>query len=80
MGYHDKKQEDQAIDAFNKALDAKPDNYSAKFQRGQAFFKKQDCTNARKDLEVYAKSGPGKDQLNKQQANKMIMECTAKQL
>jgi len=80
LGYEHKKQEDQAIDAFNKAIENKPDNYPAKFQRGQAYFKKNDCANARKDLDVYAKSGPGKGQLFKQQANKMIMECTAKQL
>jgi tetratricopeptide (TPR) repeat protein len=80
MGFHDKKQEDQAIQAFNQALEMKPDNYAAKFQRGQAYYRKNDCTNAKKDLEAFSKSGPGKDQLNKQQANKMIMECAAKQI
>jgi tetratricopeptide (TPR) repeat protein len=80
MGYHDKKQEDQAIDAFTKALDAKPDNYAAKFQLGQAYFKKNDCANAKKHLDVYSKSGPGKAQLEKQQANRMVMECAAKQI
>jgi tetratricopeptide (TPR) repeat protein len=80
MGFHDKKQEDQAIDAFNKAIEDKPDNYAAKFQRGQAFYKKNDCSNAKKDLDAYSKQGSAKDQLNKQQANKMIMECAAKQI
>ena len=78
MGFHHKKQDDQAIEAFTKALEDKPDNHYAKFQRGQAYYKKNDCSNAKKDLEAFSKQGSAKDQLNKQQANKMLMECAAK--
>jgi tetratricopeptide (TPR) repeat protein len=80
MGYNDKRQDDKAIEAFTKAIDDRRDNHSAKFQRGQAYYRKNDCSKAKKDLEDYSKSGSASDQLAKQQANKMLMDCAAKQL
>ena len=80
MGYNDKKMDDKAVEAFGKAIEDRRDNHPAKFQRGQAFFRKGDCPKAKKDLEEFAKSGSSSDQLAKQQANKMLMECAAKQM
>jgi len=80
MGYHEKRQDDKAIEAFTKAIDDRKDNHPAKFQRGQAYYRKGDCTRATKDLQEFSKAGSASDQLDKQQANKMIMDCAAKQL
>ena len=44
MGYEDKANEDKAIEAFTKAIETKKDNHKAKFQRGQAYFRKGDMT------------------------------------
>jgi tetratricopeptide (TPR) repeat protein len=51
MTYDAKRADDQAIDAFSKAVSAKPDDASPKFQRGQIYFRKGDLGNARRDLE-----------------------------
>lgn len=78
MGYDDKRQDDKAIDAFSKALDARRDNHKAKFQRGQAYFRKGDYSNARRDLEEFGKSGGSSVEFEKQQASKMLIEIAAK--
>lgn len=80
MAYNDKRQDDQAIDAFTKAIEDRKDNHPAKFQRGQAYYRKGDCTKAKKDLDEFSKAGSASEALAKQQANKMIMDCAAKQL
>jgi tetratricopeptide (TPR) repeat protein len=80
MGYNEKKMDDKAVEAFGQAIEDRRDNHPAKFQRGQAHFRKGDCIKAKKDLEEFAKSGSSSDQLAKQQANKMLMECAAKQM
>jgi tetratricopeptide (TPR) repeat protein len=80
MAYNDKRQDDQAIEAFTKAIEDRKDNHLAKFQRGQAYYRKNDCTKAKKDLDEFSKGGSSNQALAKQQANKMIMDCAAKQL
>lgn len=80
MAYNEKRQDDQAIEAFTKAVEDRKDNHPAKFQRGQAYFRKGDCTKSKKDLDEFSKSGSASEVLAKQQANKMVMECAAKQL
>jgi tetratricopeptide (TPR) repeat protein len=80
MAYHDKRQDDQAVEAFTKAIEDRKDNHPAKFQRGQAYYRKNDCPKAKKDLEEFSKAGSATEALAKQQANKMIMDCAAKQL
>ena len=78
MGYDDKRLDDKAIDAFTKSVDAKRDNHKAKFQRGQAYFRKGDYTNAKKDLEDFSKTGGASVEFAKQQASKMLIDIAAK--
>ena len=78
MGYDDKRLDDKAIDAFTKALESRRDNHKAKFQRGQAYFRKGDFANAKKDLEDFAKSGGASVEFAKQQASKMLLDIAAK--
>ena len=78
MGYDDKRSDDKAIDAFSKALESKRDNHKAKFQRGQAYFRKGDYTNAKRDLEEFAKTGGSSVEFPKQQAQKMLLEIAQK--
>lgn len=78
MGYDDKRFDDKAIDAFTKALEAKRDNHKAKFQRGQAYFRKGDYTNAKRDLEEFSKTGGSSVEFAKQQASKMLIDIAAK--
>ena len=78
MGYEDKANEDKAIEAFTKAIETKKDNHKAKFQRGQAYFRKGDMTNAKRDLEDFRKTGGASLEFAKQQASKMLMDIAAK--
>jgi len=78
MGYDDKQMEDKAIDAFDKAIEHKRDNHKAKFQRGQAYFRKGDMTHAKRDLEEFSKNGGASLEFDKQQASKMLMDIAAK--
>jgi hypothetical protein len=66
------------FEAFDKAIESKRDNHKAKFQRGQAYFKKQDFTHAKRDLEEFSKSGGASLEFAKQQAQKMLMDIAAK--
>jgi tetratricopeptide (TPR) repeat protein len=78
MGYDDKRLYDKAIDAYTKALDAKRDKHTAKFQRGQAYYRKNDYGNAKRDLEEFSKTGGASVQFEKQQAAKMLVDIAAK--
>ena len=80
MGYYDKSNWDKAIDAFDHAIESKRDNHKAKFQRGQAYFKKGDFTHAKRDLEDFSKSGGASLEFAKQQAQKMLMDIAAKSM
>jgi tetratricopeptide (TPR) repeat protein len=80
MGYDDKNNWDKAIEAFDKAIESKRDNHKAKFQRGQAYFKKGDYTHAKRDLEEFSKSGGASLEFAKQQAQKMLMDIAAKSM
>lgn len=78
MGYDDKGLYDKSIDAFTKSLESRSDNHKAKFQRGQAYFRKGDYTKSKKDLEEFAKAGGSSVEFAKQQASKMLMDIAAK--
>ncbi len=78
MGYDDKRLNDKAIEAFTKAIEARRDNHKAQFQRGQAYFRKGDYANAKRDLEDFGKSGGASLEFAKQQASKMLMDIAAK--
>jgi tetratricopeptide (TPR) repeat protein len=54
---HDaRRDDDQAIAAFDQAIAAKPNDLRSKFQRGQIYFRKRDFANARRDLQEVATS------------------------
>ncbi|MDB4956996.1 MAG: Tetratricopeptide 2 repeat protein [Myxococcales bacterium] len=78
MGYDDKRANDKAIEAFSKAIESRKDNHKAKFQRGQAYFRMNDTTHAKRDLEEFSKSGGASLEFAKQQASKMLMDIAAK--
>lgn len=78
MGYDDQRSNDKAIEAFDKAIESRRDNYKAKFQRGQAYFRKGDMIHAKRDLEEFSKSSGGSLEFNKQQATKLLMDIAAK--
>ena len=67
MANDDKQLFDKAIEAYTKALDGRRENHKAKFQRGQAYFKKGDHTNAKRDLEEFSKAGGASVEFSKQQ-------------
>nr|HEX4312427.1 tetratricopeptide repeat protein [Kofleriaceae bacterium] len=79
MGYDDKANESEAIKAFTEALKRKRDNHLAQFQRGQAYFRTQDFSDAKTDLEAFQKSGGASVEFAKSQATKMLMQMTAAQ-
>lgn len=56
MAHDAKLEEDQAIDAFGKAITARPGDLGSKFQRGWIYFRRADYANAKRDLEEVAKS------------------------
>jgi tetratricopeptide (TPR) repeat protein len=78
MGYDDKRLDDKAIEAFDKALDSRKDNHRAKFARGQAYFRKGEYSKAKRDLEEFAKAGGASLEFFKQQASRMLMDIAAK--
>lgn len=78
MGYDDKRNDDKAIDAFDKSLDSNRGNQKAKFARGQAYFRKGDYTKAKRDLEEFSKAGGESVEFFKQQASRMLMDIAAK--
>ena len=78
MAYDDKRLDDKAIDAFSKSLEAKRDNHKAKFQRGQAYYRKGDYPNAKRDLEEFSKADGTSVEFAKQQASKMLIDIAAK--
>jgi tetratricopeptide (TPR) repeat protein len=78
MGNDDKRYDDRAIEAFTKAIEARRDNHKARFQRGQAYFRKGDYSNAKRDLEEFSKTGGASVEFAKQQASKMLIDIAAK--
>lgn len=78
MGYNDKKDYDKAIPEFSEALDADKNLHKAKYQRGMAYFRKNDFKNAKTDLEAYQKAS--KDEFTKGVASKTLMDMMAKQM
>jgi len=78
MGYDDKRQDKEAIEAFSSAITANKGNHKAKFQRGQAYFRQNDYMNAKRDLEDFSKAGGSSMDFAKQQASKMLMDIAIK--
>jgi tetratricopeptide (TPR) repeat protein len=78
MGYADKDNRDKAIEAFTKALEAKKDNHKAEFERGLAYYIKNDTEHAKRDLEDFNKTGGASMSFEKQLTSKMLMDMAAK--
>ncbi len=89
MGYDDKRNDDKAIEAFDKALEVKKDNHKAKFARGQAYYRKGSASSSdsarsesyaksKRDLEEFSKAGGVSVEFFKQQASRMLMDMAAK--
>ena len=53
MAYDDRGNAAKAIEGFTRALALQPDNAPARFQRGQAYFRKNDVAHATADLEAF---------------------------
>jgi tetratricopeptide (TPR) repeat protein len=59
MAYDARHADDQALDAFSRAIATRPDDAGAKFQRGQLYLRRGELDHARRDLEdVVASAGP----------------------
>ncbi|MEO8702240.1 MAG: tetratricopeptide repeat protein [Kofleriaceae bacterium] len=78
MGYDDKRSDAKAIEAFTKSLDASRFNDLALFARGQAYFRRGDHANAKRDLEAFVRSGRTQLDFFMQQASRMLMDIAAK--
>lgn len=78
MVYDEKVLHEKAIEAYSKSLDLRRDLHKAKFQRGQAYFRKGDYTNAKRDLEEFAKAGGASVAFEKQQATKLLADIAMK--
>ena len=78
MAYDAMRNHTKAIENFEKALDAKRDNHIAKFQRGQAYYRTNEFTKAKRDLEEFQKSGSTQLEFFKQQSARMLMDIASK--
>lgn len=76
MAHDDKNDHPKAIAAFTKAIDADPDNVKALYQRGQAYFRKHDNKNAKRDLEAFLRASEHDPSLEfpRGVANKMLRD------
>ena len=75
MAYDDRHDHKASIDAFTKALETRPDNTQALFQRGQAYFAAKQPKLAKADLEAFVASATAsKLDFAKQTAQRMLMD------
>jgi len=79
MAFDAKHADDQAIDAFSKAIAGRPDDISAKFQRGQIYYRKGDLVNAKRDLEEVTRSSDPKVANDKPIASQLLAQITRRQ-
>jgi tetratricopeptide (TPR) repeat protein len=76
--YDQRRLDDKAIEAFTRALEARPDHAKASFQRGQIYFRRGDFVHAKSDLEAFLQANaPGVD-FARQQAQAMLAAIAAK--
>lgn len=79
VAFDAKRADDQAIDAFGKALAARPDDISAKFMRGQIYYRKGDLANAKRDLEEVTRSGDPKVANARPVASQLLSQIARRQ-
>jgi tetratricopeptide (TPR) repeat protein len=78
MAHDDLRRDDQAIEAFGKALAIKPDHAKALFQRGQAYYRKRDAAAAKRDLEAFVKSTAPNLAFERTHAQRLLLELASK--
>jgi len=78
MAHDDLRRDDHAIDALGKALAIKPDHAKARFQRGQAYYRKRDAAAAKRDLEAFVKSNAPGLAFERTHAQKLLLELASK--
>ena len=78
MAYDARHEDDKAIEAFSKAIEAHPDDPGSKFQRGQIYFRRGDFANARRDLEEVARSMDPRISPVKPLASQMLSQMARK--
>ena len=76
MVHDDRGDAGKAIDGFTRALDLRPDGAPARFQRGQAYYRKKDAAHARADLEAFLELAKldGGNRFEVEQAKKMLVD------
>jgi hypothetical protein len=78
MAYEATHADDKAIQAFGKAIAGKPNDPTAKFQRGQLLFKKGDFANAKRDLDEVAASTDPRSATMKPVATQLLTKIASK--
>jgi tetratricopeptide (TPR) repeat protein len=76
LAYEAKHNDDDAIDAFTRAIAGNPDDLNAKFRRGQAYFRKGILASAKRDLEEVARSSDPKVATVKPLASQLLAQIT----
>lgn len=77
MAYEAKRSEGEAIDAFTRAIAVNPNDVSAKFQRGQLYFRRGEFASARIDLEEVTRSSDPKAASAKPIASQLLAQMTS---
>jgi tetratricopeptide (TPR) repeat protein len=78
MAYDAKRDDNKAIEAFTRALALQPGDLGSKFQRGQAYFRKNDFESAKRDLEEVARSSDPAAAATKPLAVQMLDQISRK--
>ena len=76
--YDARHADDQAIDAYTRALAGKPDDAASRLSRGQVYLRRGDSANARRDLEEVVKSTDPRMAASKQLANQLLLQLSSK--
>lgn len=77
MALDDLHKLDDAIASYSRVIELRRDHAKAKFQRGQAYFRRKDYVKARLDLQDFLRA-PAGGRFAVQQANKMLFDIAAK--
>lgn len=77
LAYEKQGNWDEAIKAYNEALDRKSENLDARRQRGFALAQKGEKDKAKADLEAFVKAGGGGNAFEIQAANERLMRLLA---
>ena len=80
MAYFDKGDDGKAVEAFGKAIELNKDAFRSRFQRGMAYFRRNELKSADKDFEDYLKvAGPSQatfKAIAQKKRNEIMMKLT----